>query len=101
MGLVMTTRVSESGSQQAAPKKKKVVKVHVLRCRDESCKALLAFEETEEGYLLGQVLELASVDVDTRFFPCPKCNGRLLVEEYEHDGKLRVRVYGFEPAKGG
>jgi hypothetical protein len=91
--------VSESGTQPAAPKKK-VVKVHVLRCRDESCKSLLALEETEEGYLLGQVLGLADVDGDTRFFPCPKCGGRLLVEEYEHGGKLRVRVYGFEPSSG-
>ena len=96
----MTAPVTESGTQPAAPKKK-AVKVHVLRCRDESCKALLAFEETEEGYLLGQVLRLADVDGDTRFFPCPSCGGRLLVEEYEHGGKLRVRVYGFEPKSGG
>jgi hypothetical protein len=58
----------------------------------------LAFEETDEGYLLGQVLELADVDGGKRYFPCPKCGGRLLVEEYVHrDGKLRTRVSGFEP----
>jgi hypothetical protein len=81
--------------------KPKVVKVNVLRCRDEACKGLLAFEETEEGYLLGQVLELADVDGNRRFFPCPKCGGRLLVEEFEHEGKRRVRVCGFEPAPSG
>lgn len=81
--------------------KPKAVKVNVLRCRDDSCKGLLAFEETEEGYLLGQVLELADVDGDRRFFPCPKCGARLLVEEFEHEGKRRVRVYDFEPAPGG
>ena len=76
----------------------KQVKVQVLRCRGETCKGLLAFEETDEGYLLGQVLELADVDGGKRYFPCPKCGGRLLVEEYVHkDGKLRARVYGFEP----
>jgi hypothetical protein len=78
----------------------KPVKVNVLRCRKDSCRGLLAFEETDEGYLLGQVLEMAEVaDGGRRFFPCPKCGGRLLVEEYVHsDGKLRVRVSGFEPA---
>jgi len=78
----------------------KAVKVQVLRCRGESCRGLLAFEETDEGYLLGQVLGMADVDADgRRFFPCPKCGGRLLVEEYVHsDGKLRVRVSGFETA---
>ena len=77
----------------------KQVKVNVLRCRRESCRGLLAFEETDEGYLLGQVLELADVDGDQRFFPCPKCGSRLLVEEYVHsDGKLRVRVSGFVPS---
>lgn len=94
----MRSRVSESGTQPAAAAK--AVKVHVLRCRDESCRALLAFEETEEGYLLGQVLGLAVVAGDVRFFPCPRCGGRLLVEEFEQEGKLRVRVYGFEPSSG-
>jgi hypothetical protein len=77
----------------------KQVKVQVLKCRKESCRGLLAFEETDDGYLLGQVLELADVDeVGMRFFPCPKCGSRLLVEEYVHrDGKLRVRVSGFIP----
>lgn len=90
--------MSGTDTPAAAPKKKKAVKVNVLRCRDESCRALLAFEETDAGYLLGQVFELADVDGNKRFFPCPKCGGRLLVEEYVHGGKQRVRVYGYEPA---
>ena len=73
------------------------VKVNVLRCRDEQCGGLLAFEETDRGYLLGRVLELADADGAKRFLSCPKCGGRQLVEEYEDDGKLRVRVHGFEP----
>jgi len=56
----------------------------------------LAFEETDRGYLLGQVLDLADVDGEKRYFPCPKCGGRQLVEEYVHAGKKRVRVCGFE-----
>ncbi len=83
------------GSETATPKKR--VKVHVLRCRSEPCGGLLAFEETDEGYLLGQVILLASEDGGRRFFPCPKCGGRNLVEEVEHAGKMRTRVIGFEP----
>jgi hypothetical protein len=75
------------------------VKVNVLRCRDEHCGGLLAFEETDQGYLLGRVLELADEDGEKRFLSCPKCGGRQLVEEYEDNGKLRVRVHGFEPGK--
>ncbi|RMF20623.1 MAG: hypothetical protein D6760_11135 [Deltaproteobacteria bacterium] len=79
-----------------SPKRK--LRVHVLKCRNESCGGLLAFEETDRGYLLGQVLELAEVDGAKRYFPCPKCGGRQLVEEFDCDGKRRVRVVGFEPA---
>lgn len=71
-------------------------KVNVLRCRAPGCGGLLAFEETDEGYLLGQAIELADVDGSKRYFPCPKCGGRQLVEEYVHDGKRRTRVIGFE-----
>jgi len=74
------------------------LRVHVLKCRNERCGGLLAFEETDRGYLLGQVLELAEVDGAKRYFPCPKCGGRQLVEEFDCDGKRRVRVVGFEPA---
>ena len=85
-------------SETAAPKKR--VKVHVLRCRSGSCDGLLAFEETDEGYLLGQVILLADEDGGKRFFPCPKCGGRNLVEEVEHAGKMRTRVIGFQAPPG-
>jgi len=81
------------------PKRNKL-RVDVLKCRNDSCDGLLAFEETDRGYLLGQVLELAEVDGDERFFPCPKCGGRQLVEEFEFEGKRRVRVVGYHPAPG-
>ena len=81
----------------AAPKKKDV-KIHVLRCRSEKCGALLPFEETEEGLLLGNMFDLATSEGEERFFPCPRCGGRNLVEEVHHDGKLRTRVRGFRAA---
>jgi hypothetical protein len=87
----------EAASKTTTGAKKPPIKVHVLKCRSDSCNALLAFEETEEGYLLGQVLELADVDDGKRFFPCPKCGGHNLVEEVDVAGKKRVRVHGFEP----
>ncbi|MFQ5477192.1 MAG: hypothetical protein ACE5E4_01095 [Candidatus Binatia bacterium] len=45
---------------------------------------------------MGNVILLADVDVGKRYFPCPKCGGRNLVDEIEFAGKTRVRVYGFE-----
>jgi DNA-directed RNA polymerase subunit RPC12/RpoP len=82
-----------SGGKSGKPQPK----VNVLRCRAPECRGLLAFEETDEGYLLGQAVELAVVDGSKRYLPCPKCGGRQLVEEYVHDGKRRTRVIGFEP----
>lgn len=81
----------------AAPKKKDL-KIHVLRCRSESCRGLLPFEETDEGLLLGNMFAVASSDGDARFFPCPRCGGRNLVEEVFHEGKRRTRVSGFATA---
>ena len=77
------------------PAKKKDIKVHVLRCRSESCRALLPFEETDEGLLLGNMIDVATRDGATAYFPCPHCKGRNLVEEVEHEGKKRTRVTGF------
>lgn len=81
-----------------APAKKKEVKVHVLRCRSEACGALLPFEETDEGLLLGNMIEVASREGAEAFFPCPRCGGRNLVEEVDHAGKKRTRVAGFAAA---
>ena len=83
---------------EAAPAKKKEVKVHVLRCRSERCRALLAYEETDEGFLLGNMFYLAERDGDVAYFPCPGCGGRNIAEETAFEGKVRTRVVGFAPA---
>ena len=80
------------------PAKKKPIKVHVLRCRGDQCGGLMPFEETNEGFLLGNMIVKADGDGDDRFIICPNCNGRNLVEEVEHDGKWRTRVSGFRAA---
>jgi hypothetical protein len=81
-----------------APAKKKEIKVHVLRCRSESCGALLPFEETDEGLLLGNMIDVATREGGLAFFPCPRCGGRNLVEEVDYEGKKRSRVTGFAAA---
>lgn len=81
-----------------APVKKKDIKVHVLRCGSESCRALLPFEETDEGVLLGNMIEVATRDGAVCYFPCPRCGGRNLVEEVVYEGKKRTRVCGFAAA---
>lgn len=82
----------------APPKKKPALKVNVLKCRSESCAALLAYEETNEGLLLGNMYDLASRDGDLAYFPCPKCGGRNVVVEVEHGGRIRTKVTGFQSA---
>jgi hypothetical protein len=81
-----------------APAKKKDIKVHVLRCRAESCRALLPFEETDEGLLLGNMIDVATREGGVAFFPCPRCGGRNLVEEVDFEGRKRSRVTGFAAA---
>lgn len=81
-----------------AASKKRDIKVHVLRCGAEACRALLPFEETDEGLLLGNMIEVATRDGAVRFFPCPRCGGRNLVEEIVYEGKKRSRVSGFAAA---
>lgn len=81
-----------------APARKKEIKVHVLRCGSESCRCLLPFEETDEGLLLGNMIEVATRKDGAVFFPCPRCGGRNLVEEVVVDGKKRTRVCGFAAA---
>ena len=81
-----------------APAKKKAIKVHVLRCGGESCRALLPFEETDEGLLLGTMIDVATRDGAVAYFPCPRCGGRNLVEEVVYEGNKRTRVSGFAAA---
>ena len=99
---IVSTLIVDRGPKAGAAPKAKTLKVHVLQCRSQPCGGLLAFEETDEGFLLGQAILLADEDEDEdegkRFFPCPKCGGRNLVQEKNFAGKLRTCVYGFEPA---
>ena len=93
--------MSEANVAAETPTKKpakKPLKVNVLRCGNEDCRALMAFELTNRGYLLGNAIELAETDGKQHWLTCPRCRGRNLVEEREVDGKMRTFVTGFTPA---
>jgi len=83
----------------AATPKKKAIDVDVLRCLDPGCRGMLAFEVTPENILNPDLHWMAEQDGTTRYFPCPKCHGRNIVEEVrDAKGALRHAVTRFAPA---
>ncbi len=73
--------------------------VSVLRCLSESCDEMLAYEVVDDNVLYVDLAYMARSDGATRFFPCPGCGGRNVVEEFEDDGgKTKHRVTRFESA---
>ena len=86
--------------EKPAAAKKKASDVQVLRCLDPACGGLLAYEVDSENVLYVDLAWTAHQDGDTRYFPCPKCRGRNIVEAAQ-DAKGRTvhRVTRFEPAR--
>jgi hypothetical protein len=82
----------------AAPKKK-AADLEVLRCLNPECRWMLAYEVTAEGLLNPDLHWMARQDGATRYFPCPNCGGRNVVEELrDAKGALRHRVTRFTPS---
>ncbi len=74
-------------------------KVSVLRCLSESCEEMLAYEVTEGNVLYVDLAYTARSDGDVRYFPCPGCTGRNIIEAFEDDqGRTKHRVVRFQPA---
>ena len=72
----------------------------VLRCLDPACRALLAYEVDAENTLTVDLAWTARRDGEVRYFPCPKCHGRNVLESVRGpDGVVRHRVVRFEPAQ--
>jgi RNA recognition motif-containing protein len=67
-------------SETAPVKKKKAADVDVLHCLDPGCRGMLAFEVTAEKVLNPDLHWMARQDGATRYFPCPTCHGRNVVE---------------------
>lgn len=87
--------------QGAAATKKKVPDIHVLRCLDAGCRAMLAYEVTAENVLYVDLAWTAARDGDTRYFPCPRCRGRNVIEPFQDaKGAAKHRVVRFERARG-
>jgi ssDNA-binding Zn-finger/Zn-ribbon topoisomerase 1 len=74
----------------AGAKQRKPGDVDVLRCLDPQCRGMLAFEVTAENILNPDLHWMARADGPMRYFPCPKCGGRNVVEEVR-DAKGTVR----------
>lgn len=81
------------------PAPKKAVDIHVLRCLDPACAGLLGYEVNSARVLYVDLADTAAVDGDLRYFPCPKCGGRNVVEPFTDDkGRARHRVTRFVAA---
>ena len=82
----------------AAPKPtaKKSIDIQVLHCLDPECGGLLAYEVDSRNVLYVDLAWTARSDGDTRYFPCPKCHGRNIVEEFRTEqGQVKHRVTRF------
>jgi len=87
----------EMSSPASAPKKKGP-DINVLRCLNPDCRGMLAYEVNSNNVLYVDLAWTARDHGNTRYFPCPKCQGRNVVEEIRDDaGTLRHRVTRFEP----
>lgn len=76
-----------------AAKTKKAADIQVLRCLNPQCKGLLAYEVDSNNVLYVDLAWTAKRDGDLRYFPCPKCGGRNLVEAFTTEqGKAKHRV---------
>jgi hypothetical protein len=83
-------------SPAAPAQKKKASEVEVLRCL--GCGWMLAYEVTAERVLNPDLHWTARQDGATRYFPCPNCHGRNVVEAlHDAKGALRHAVTRFEP----
>jgi hypothetical protein len=85
-----------------APAKKKAADVNVLRCLGPGCRGMLAYEVDAENFLYVDLAWTAHQDGETRYFPCPSCGGRNIVEKAtDAKGAERHKVTRFESAPGG
>lgn len=82
----------------APPKspKKKGADINVLRCLNPQCRGMLAYEVNSDNVLYVDLAWTAHRDGDTRYFPCPRCHGRNIVEEIrDAGGAIRHKVTRF------
>ncbi|MBI3786239.1 MAG: hypothetical protein HY270_22860 [Deltaproteobacteria bacterium] len=84
--------------QASEPKAKKGPDIQVLRCLNPECRGLLAYEVDSENVLYVDLAWTAKQDGDLRYFPCPRCHGRNVVESFTTaQGAVKHRVSRFMP----
>jgi hypothetical protein len=77
---------------------KKAADIAVLRCLNPECNGLLAYEVDSRGVLYVDLEWTAKQDGATRFFPCPKCGAKNIVEEFRTEkGQRKHRVTTWKP----
>lgn len=77
---------------------KKAVDISVLHCLNPDCGGLLAYEVDSQNVLHVDLAWTATSDGSKRYFPCPKCGGKNIVDEFRDDtGQRKHRVTRWEP----
>lgn len=77
---------------------KKAADILVLRCLNPDCGGLLAYEVDSNNVLYVDLAWTAKHDGDRKYFPCPKCNGKNVVEEFRNEkGQVKHRVTRWQP----
>ncbi len=80
------------------PAVKKTADIQVLRCLNPDCRGLLAYEADSENVLYVDLAWTARDDGSVRYFPCPRCHGKNVVEALRTDkGQVKHRVTRWEP----
>lgn len=82
----------------AKPAGKKAADISVLHCLNPDCRGLLAYEVDTDNVLHVDLAWTAHAAGDTRYFPCPKCGGKNIVEEFrDAKGQPKHRVTRWQP----
>lgn len=80
------------------PKAKKTVDINVLHCLNPSCGGLLGYEVDSNNVLYLDLAWTAHQQGSLRYFPCPKCKGKNVVESFASaPGQTKHRVDRWEP----
>jgi len=80
------------------PKTKKAADIAVLHCLNPQCGGLLAYEVDSHNVLYVDLAWTAKTDGTVHYFPCPKCHGKNIVEEFRDDkGQVKHRVTRWTP----
>lgn len=101
----MQTTADHTAKPAAGPAAKagaKAADIHVLRCLNPECRGLLAYEVDSRNVLYLDLGWTARSAGETRYFPCPKCGGRNVLEDCTNDkGQARHRVVRWEARETG